>query len=166
VMKTFFLVAAVSLVIFPIISRAAAHHSVSKRAQSRSRPRRRHSRRYSRVRTYQLHPTVERYKQIQQALADKSCYHGDIDGIWGPESISALQRFQTEQGIENEGKINALALIGLGLGPKHAGAIPPPPMFADSVQPLDNSASAAEGKQESTSLRPEDTVTANPPSTN
>jgi peptidoglycan hydrolase-like protein with peptidoglycan-binding domain len=70
---------------------------------------------------------VARYKQIQQALKDKGYYHGEIDGKWGPESVSALQRFQTEQGIENEGKITALGLIGLGLGPKHAHAIAMPP---------------------------------------
>ncbi len=71
---------------------------------------------------------MARYKQIQQALKDKGCYHGEIDGKWGRESVSAPQRFQTEQGIENEGKITALALIGLGLGPKHARAIAMPPV--------------------------------------
>ena len=52
-------------------------------------------------------------------MKDKGYYLGAIDGQWGPESVSALQRFQTEQGIDNEGKITALALIGLRLGPKY-----------------------------------------------
>jgi peptidoglycan hydrolase-like protein with peptidoglycan-binding domain len=52
-------------------------------------------------------------------LKGKGYYLGAIDGQWGPESISALQRFQTARGIDNEGKITALALIGLGLGPKY-----------------------------------------------
>lgn len=72
-----------------------------------------------------MHPTVQRYKEIQQALADKNYYDGEIDGKWGPRSVSALQRFQTDRGIENEGKITALALIGLGLGPKHTYTIEP-----------------------------------------
>jgi peptidoglycan hydrolase-like protein with peptidoglycan-binding domain len=79
-----------------------------------------------------LHPTLARYKQIQQALKDKGYYLGAVDGNWGPESVSALQRFQTEQGIDNEGKITALALIGLGLGPKYKHVITLP-VADDSV---------------------------------
>jgi peptidoglycan hydrolase-like protein with peptidoglycan-binding domain len=107
-----------------------------------------------------LHPTVERYKQIQQALADQGCYDGDIDGIWGPESVAALQRFQTERGIENEGKITALALIGLGLGPKHTSAIPV--VSADAAQPADDSEGTPDGRQQSKSLPPDGAATASP----
>jgi peptidoglycan hydrolase-like protein with peptidoglycan-binding domain len=113
----------------------------------RSHTRRKHSRRRRHVRRprYQLHPTVARYKQIQQALKDKGYYHGKIDGYWGPNSVSALQRFQTEQGIENEGKITALALIGLGLGPKHAHAITPhPPANAEKDEPQESMLKSAE----------------------
>ena len=165
--KLFLLVAAISLTILPTISRAASHHSVSKRVQHRSRTsrrrarsRRKHSRRRSRARAYQLHPTAERYKQIQQALADQGCYDGDIDGIWGPESVAALQRFQTERGIENEGKITALALIGLGLGPKHTSAIPV--VSAHAAQPVDDSESTPDGRQQSTPLPPDGAATASP----
>jgi peptidoglycan hydrolase-like protein with peptidoglycan-binding domain len=108
----------------------------------------------------QLHPTAKRYRQIQKALADKGYYHGKIDGKWGPVSISALQRFQTKQGLENEGKITALALIGLGLGPKHTHTIMPviPVSPAQTAEDPDTS----EAGQESRSLLPGNGVTVNP----
>ena len=69
--------------------------------------------------SYQLHPDAERYKQIQQALADHGYFKGEVNGQWGDDSIDALKRFQADQKLPNDGKISALALIGLGLGPKH-----------------------------------------------
>lgn len=124
-MRAFLLIAAITLAIIPAGWSAASHHRAVKRTHHKRRP---HSRRHRhrRLRRYQLHPTAARYKQIQQALKDKGYYLGKIDGKWGPESVSALQRFQTEQGIDNEGKITALALIGLGLGPKYKHVIPQP----------------------------------------
>ena len=62
-------------------------------------------------------PTPERYKEIQQALADKGYFHGPVDGAWGADSTGALKRFQREQNLEDDGKIGALSLIALGLGP-------------------------------------------------
>ena len=160
-------IAALSLAVFPAMTIAASHHTGSKRRHrsSRTRVRRsrsRHARHYRRARrrTYQLHPTAARYKQIQQALADKGYYHGEIDGEWGPQSISALQRFQTERGIENEGKVTALALIGLDLGPKHTHSIVPV-VAPDTAQPADDS-EISEEKQEPSALRPGNEDAANP----
>ncbi len=72
--------------------------------------------------SYQLHPDPERYRQIQQALADRGYYQGQVNGVWGEDSIDALKRFQTDGKLEGEGKIDALTLTGLGLGPKHDGS--------------------------------------------
>ena len=68
----------------------------------------------------QQQPTPERYREIQQALADKGYFNGPVDGQWGPESVDALKRFQREQNLTDDGKIGSLSLIGLGLGPKRA----------------------------------------------
>lgn len=65
-------------------------------------------------------PSPERYKEIQQALADKGYYKGEVNGAWGPESVEAMRNYQREQKIEGDGKLNSLSLIGLGLGPKRA----------------------------------------------
>jgi peptidoglycan hydrolase-like protein with peptidoglycan-binding domain len=64
-------------------------------------------------------PTPDRYTEIQQALAAKGYYKGEANGVWGPDSVSALKRFQAEQNLQADGKIGALSLIALGLGPKH-----------------------------------------------
>ena len=68
---------------------------------------------------YQLHPDTERYQEIQKALADRGYFKGEAKGQWGEDSIDALRRFQTDQRLQDDGKINALSLSALGLGPKH-----------------------------------------------
>ena len=73
-------------------------------------------------RVAQQQPTPERYKEIQQALADKGYFHGPVDGVWGADSTDALKRFQREQNIEDDGKIGSLSLIALGLGPPRSAA--------------------------------------------
>jgi len=62
-------------------------------------------------------PTPERYMQIQQALADKGYYSGPVNGVWGPDSLEALKKFQSDQNLSPDGKLGSLSLIGLGLGP-------------------------------------------------
>ena len=81
----------------------------------------------------QQHPTTERYKEIQQALTDRGYFKGPADGNWGPESESALQRFQHDQNLEEDGKIGSLSLIALGLGPRRA-ASPEPPKPSPAVE--------------------------------
>jgi len=66
----------------------------------------------------QQQPSAERYKEIQQALAEKGYFRGTADGAWGGESLEALKRFQKDQNLDADGKIGALSLIALGLGPK------------------------------------------------
>jgi peptidoglycan hydrolase-like protein with peptidoglycan-binding domain len=63
-------------------------------------------------------PTPERYMEIQQALANKGYFTGDVNGVWGPESVEALKKFQEAQKLSPDGKLGALSLIALGLGPK------------------------------------------------
>lgn len=70
----------------------------------------------------QLTPTADRYKEIQQQLTDKGYFHGTVDGQWGPDSVDALKRFQTDQKLEADGKLGALSLMALGLGPKRDAA--------------------------------------------
>jgi hypothetical protein len=70
------------------------------------------------ARSYQQAPTPDRYKEIQQALATKGYFRGEPNGQWGDESTDALKRFQTDQNLMPDGKINSLSLIALGLGPK------------------------------------------------
>jgi hypothetical protein len=73
-------------------------------------------------------PTPERYKEIQQAMADKGYFKGNVDGQWNQESVDSLKHFQADQNLPAEGKLDSLSLIGLGLGPKRMTAQSAPPV--------------------------------------
>ena len=104
------------------------------------------------VPSYQTHPDEDRYRQIQQALADRGYFKGEVDGQWGQDSVDALQKFQLDNklpDIYTDGKINALSLIGLGLGPKHGTRAdeevptPPPPPQPTTLAPAESSGSSS-----------------------
>ena len=69
-------------------------------------------------RTGQQQPTPERYREIQEALIARGHLQGPATGEWGPESVEALKKFQLEQNLKGDGKLDSLSLIALGLGPK------------------------------------------------
>ncbi len=81
-------------------------------------------------RSRQLAPTPDRYKEIQSALAERGYLKKDPSGVWDTESADAMRRFQQDQSLEANGKLNSLSLMALGLGPKHTNmpaAVPKPP---------------------------------------
>ena len=69
------------------------------------------------------HPDVDRLRDIQRAMAEKGYFKGEVNGVWNADSVDALKRFQTDRNLAPDGKISALSLIGLGLGPKHEGTV-------------------------------------------
>ncbi len=77
-------------------------------------------------------PTPERYREIQQALISKGYYEGEPSGAWGPDCALALKKFQKDQSLQADGKLDSLTLISLGLGPRReplgstAGVTSPP----------------------------------------
>jgi hypothetical protein len=85
----------------------------------------------------QQQPTVDRYREIQQALADKGYFSGMPDGNWGPDSAEALKRFQREQNLEADGKIGALSLMALGLGPRRGTASAQAAAPPEGTMPVD-----------------------------
>jgi murein L,D-transpeptidase YcbB/YkuD len=114
---------------------ASSSSGSSTRAGSKTSRRGRYNKsRVARVRapSYQTHPDPERYQEIQKALADRGYLKSEPNGQWDNDSIDALKRFQADQKLDTDGKINARTLMGLGLGPKHDGgsvasAAPPQP---------------------------------------
>lgn len=72
--------------------------------------------------SYQMHPEPGRYTEIQKALTDRGYFHGEANGEWKDDSVDALKRFQADQKLPDDGKISALTLTGLGLGPHHDGS--------------------------------------------
>lgn len=64
-------------------------------------------------------PSSDRYREIQQALADKGYYSAEVNGSWDLASVESLNRFKTDQKLKADGKLCSLSLIALGLGPKY-----------------------------------------------
>jgi hypothetical protein len=70
-------------------------------------------------RNRQMSPTPDRYREIQGALASKGYLKPeDATGTWNQTSSDAMKKFQAEQNLDSNGKINSLSLIALGLGPR------------------------------------------------
>jgi hypothetical protein len=86
----------------------------------------------------QMAPTPERYKEIQQALAEKGYLKSEPNGVWDDQSAEALRQFQTDQKLSPTGKLSSASLIALGLGPKTSGAIPNPPSKPVETPPVDS----------------------------
>ncbi|MDB6006855.1 MAG: hypothetical protein JWR15_3842, partial [Prosthecobacter sp.] len=53
--------------------------------------------------------------RVQQALARLGYYRGNVDGQFGPQSYSALNRYQQSQGMPVSNTISAILLRALGL---------------------------------------------------
>ena len=116
----------------------SATHSASKstsRKTSKSAARKGKHGKTVASRPSQQAPSSDRYVQIQQALADRGYFKGSVDGNWDRDSVDAMKRFQKDQNLTSDGKISSLALIGLGLGPKHE------PIGAIAAKPVSDAAS-------------------------
>lgn len=93
-------------------------------------------------RTGQMTPSAQRYGEIQQALVTKGYISRSPDGVWGPEWTESLKRFQQDQKLEPNGKLTALSLITLGLGPRRepggssALAVPPGSGLSQPSEPV------------------------------
>jgi peptidoglycan hydrolase-like protein with peptidoglycan-binding domain len=85
--------------------------------------------------SYQTRPTADRYKEVQQSLADKGYYKGEVNGTWGDDSTEALKHFQSDHKLADDGKLNSLSIIQLGLGPKHDSAAVHPGNAPDAALP-------------------------------
>lgn len=66
----------------------------------------------------QQRPTTERYKEIEEALAARGYLLEEPTGKWGTSSVEALRSFQADHDLPSTGRIDALSLTQLGLGPQ------------------------------------------------
>ena len=55
--------------------------------------------------------------QVQERLRQAGNYAGRPDGVWGPDSQAALERFQQSRGLQVSGQLNQATAATLGLGP-------------------------------------------------
>jgi peptidoglycan hydrolase-like protein with peptidoglycan-binding domain len=70
-------------------------------------------------------PTADRISEIQSALAHGGYYQGEPNGKWDSNTVAAVQKFQSANGIEANGKLDAPTIQKLGLGSDIAGVSAP-----------------------------------------
>jgi hypothetical protein len=100
-------------------------------------------------------PTPDRISEIQSALARGGYYQGSPNGKWDSNTVAALQKFQSDNSLTANGKINATSLQKLGLGSGTAGVdapkpiqppatlAPTPPAASSALPPAANVSSAS-----------------------
>ena len=75
----------------------------------------------------QAAPTSDRITEIQQALAQKGAFTGTPSGKWDDDTVAAMKKFQSSNGLNPSGKLDAPTLQKLGLGSEVAGVAAPTP---------------------------------------
>jgi peptidoglycan hydrolase-like protein with peptidoglycan-binding domain len=78
------------------------------------------------------HHAANRISEIQSALSKGGYYQGDPNGKWDSNTVAALERFQSANGIDANGKLDAPTLQKLGLGSGIAGVSAPKPVTPPS----------------------------------
>ncbi|WP_424135560.1 peptidoglycan-binding domain-containing protein [Roseomonas chloroacetimidivorans] len=73
--------------------------------------------------------------QVQERLRQAGAYTGRPDGVWGPDSQAALERFQQRNGIQVTGQLNQATAATLGLNPAEILAAGPGPASAAVPDP-------------------------------
>jgi peptidoglycan hydrolase-like protein with peptidoglycan-binding domain len=103
--------------------------------------------RSSRREPFQKAPTPDRISEIQTALSRGGYFEGQPNGKWDSNTISAMQKFQSANGLNSSGKIDATTLQKLGLGSSTAGVDAPKPI----KKPDPNSTTSATSRSTSAS---------------
>jgi Putative peptidoglycan binding domain len=73
-------------------------------------------------------PSPDRISEIQSALAHGGYYKGEPNGKWDSDTVAAMQKFQSANGLDSTGKLDAPTLQKLGLGSDIAGVSAPKPV--------------------------------------
>lgn len=81
---------------------------------------------------------------VQAHLHAAGAYSGAVDGVWGPDSEAALQRFQAARQLQATGQLNQATVSALGLD---ASALLGLQAVATSPLPSPNSLSSASVRQ-------------------
>lgn len=67
--------------------------------------------------TYTQPLAPQAVQMVQDALHRQGVYDGRIDGVWGPDSQAALERFQQTHGLQVTGQLNQATIATLGIPP-------------------------------------------------
>lgn len=52
---------------------------------------------------------------VQEMLRRAGDYAGSVDGVWGPDSVVALQRYQQAHGLQVTSQLNQATVASMGL---------------------------------------------------
>jgi peptidoglycan hydrolase-like protein with peptidoglycan-binding domain len=58
---------------------------------------------------------AEQVKAVQQALKDKGMDPGEVDGMMGPKTQSALREYQKKEGLKESGRLDTETMAKLGV---------------------------------------------------
>jgi peptidoglycan hydrolase-like protein with peptidoglycan-binding domain len=67
--------------------------------------------------TYAQPLSPEALMRVQEKLRQLGAYQGRVDGVWGPDSQAALERFQQGRGLQVTGQLNQATVATLGMRP-------------------------------------------------
>ena len=81
--------------------------------------------------------TASATSAVQERLREAGVHTGAADGLWGPGSQAALDRFQQARGLPVTGSINLATAQALGVGlPRLLPPSAPEPVVAAAASPL------------------------------
>lgn len=108
----------------------------------------------------QMAPTSDRISEIQSVLARGGYYKSDPNGKWDADTVDALQRFQSANGLDSTGKLDALTLQKLGLGSDVAGYSAPKGIVEHSCCSMTPSRSFATANSQASNSPPSSATSA------
>lgn len=85
------------------------------------------------------HARDPKTEQVQSILKEMNLYEGEIDGLFGPNTSAAIERYQAQTGIAVTGRVDDMLLDRLGAPSTTAGILPSPaprPVSATTEVPL------------------------------
>lgn len=109
--------------------------------------------------------SADQVRQVQQALKDKGMYRGQVDGIWGPASASALRQFSRQGGqgdTAGTGRIMPETLTALGLDPAQFEAPGSPPSTAPGAPPSRTQPGSPGAPGTSPGMKPDNSAPSSP----
>ncbi|HTI83342.1 MAG TPA: peptidoglycan-binding domain-containing protein [Acetobacteraceae bacterium] len=60
--------------------------------------------------------TPDTIRQVQQALLQQNMYRGQVDGVWGPQTQSAVRQYQQKNNLNASGQLDQQTLGSLNVG--------------------------------------------------
>ncbi len=70
--------------------------------------------------------TSNTIRDVQQSLQQDGLYRGQIDGVWGPQTRSAVRRYQQQHNITVTGQLDQETLSSMNLGGTNQGSAQQP----------------------------------------